>query len=372
MEKKFPSLNSPKVSVIIPVYNVENYLKECLDSVQKQTLKDIEIICIDDGSTDSSSEILKEYAAKDKRIKVIFKENEGVGKARNNGILAAQGEFVAFMDSDDAYPNKKVLETLYNQALKHNVQICGGEFSLFTDNVRKLDQNFEDTFQGYLFDKDGEMEYKDYQFDYGYHRFIYNRQMLLEYEVFYPPYKRYQDPPFFVKAMITAGKFYAVDQATYAYRVGHKQINWTAEKIMDLLSGLKDNFDMAQTHHLEHLSNLTFHRFVQHYEQIKGGLAKRKVQKKLRKLCKDNTDLANFCAQNKVFDKNQFDDNAERHSSSIKLFGFLPLCRWNQHGGRETWSILGLPLFKKRRFEDGVITKYYILGLPVLVKTTLL
>ena len=93
----------PKVSVIIPCYNTEKYLKECLDSVINQTLKDIEIICINDGSTDNSLEILKEYAQKDERIKLIDRENKGVAKSRNEGIRKVTGQFVCFMDPDDYY-----------------------------------------------------------------------------------------------------------------------------------------------------------------------------------------------------------------------------------------------------------------------------
>lgn len=117
---------SPKISVIIPVYNVEQYLRECLDSVVSQSLADIEIIAINDGSPDNSLSILKEYEAKDTRVKIIDKQNEGVGKARNDGIKAAAGEFVAFMDSDDYYPSAKVLETLYCNAAGSGVKICGG------------------------------------------------------------------------------------------------------------------------------------------------------------------------------------------------------------------------------------------------------
>ena len=91
----------PKVSVIIPVYNTEAYLKRCLDSVINQTLKDIEVIAIDDGSLDNSGKILDKYAQKDSRIRVVHQENSGVGGAYNAGLVLAQGEYVAFLDSDD-------------------------------------------------------------------------------------------------------------------------------------------------------------------------------------------------------------------------------------------------------------------------------
>lgn len=89
------------ITVIIPVYNVEKYLNRCLESVIKQTYKNLEIICVNDGSTDKSSDILKEYAKKDKRIKIVEKENGGLSSARNAGLEIAKGEFIGFIDSDD-------------------------------------------------------------------------------------------------------------------------------------------------------------------------------------------------------------------------------------------------------------------------------
>lgn len=100
----------PKVSVIIPVYNVEVYLRQCLDSVVNQTLKDIEIICVDDGSTDSSAEILKEYAKKDGRIRVLTQSNSGAGAARNVGIAVAKGEWLSFLDADDEFAPEMLSE----------------------------------------------------------------------------------------------------------------------------------------------------------------------------------------------------------------------------------------------------------------------
>ena len=91
----------PKISVIVPVYNSEKYLPRCLDSIVNQTLEDIEIICVDDGSTDNSSKILQQYAARDKRIKFISQENQGLSITRNNGMALARGQYLSFTDSDD-------------------------------------------------------------------------------------------------------------------------------------------------------------------------------------------------------------------------------------------------------------------------------
>lgn len=112
-----------KISVVVPVYNVEKLLQRCLNSLINQSLHDIEIICINDGSTDKSLEILKSFANKDKRITVIDKQNEGLSVARNVGLEKAQGEFVAFLDSDD-WVDLDFYEKLYNSAVNNNADIA--------------------------------------------------------------------------------------------------------------------------------------------------------------------------------------------------------------------------------------------------------
>ena len=119
----------PKVSVILPIYNVEKYLRKCLDSVINQTLKDIEIICVNDRSTDECENIILEYAKKDGRIKIINNEkNCGIGFSRNIGISESSGEYISFIDSDD-YIEKDYIEILYNTAIKNEADI------VFTNNI---------------------------------------------------------------------------------------------------------------------------------------------------------------------------------------------------------------------------------------------
>ena len=113
----------PKVSVILPVYNVGKYLRQSLDSLIHQTLKDIEIICVDDGSTDDSYDILEEYKQKDERIKVIHKENKGTGAARNDGLRLATGECIGFVDPDD-WVKPNMFERLYGLIKEKNLDIA--------------------------------------------------------------------------------------------------------------------------------------------------------------------------------------------------------------------------------------------------------
>lgn len=111
-----------KVSIIVPVYNTEKYLDSCLKSIENQTLKDIEIICINDGSKDNSLEILKNHKSKDNRIKIINQENSGVSAARNAGIRSAVGEYIAFVDSDDLI-SPDMCERNYNNSKKYDTDI---------------------------------------------------------------------------------------------------------------------------------------------------------------------------------------------------------------------------------------------------------
>ena len=137
-----------KVSVIVPIYNEEKYLEQCLKSICEQTLKDIEIICVDDGSTDHSLQILREYAAKDSRIKVLTQENQFAGVARNHGMKYATGKYLAFLDSDD-YFETDMLEKMFQKAEKNNsdIVICRYvEHCEDSGEVRKLNWSFEELF----------------------------------------------------------------------------------------------------------------------------------------------------------------------------------------------------------------------------------
>ena len=121
VNKDFESMQ-PKISVIIPVYKVEKYLDRCVNSVLNQTLKDIEVILIDDGSPDGCPAMCEEYKKKDNRVRVIHKENGGLGYARNSGLEIATGEYIAFVDSDD-FIEEDMYESLYSDAIKYNADV---------------------------------------------------------------------------------------------------------------------------------------------------------------------------------------------------------------------------------------------------------
>lgn len=253
------------VSVIIPVYNMESYLEQCLDSVCNQTLSNIEILCIDDGSTDASGQILENYAKLDNRLIVFHQTNSGVAASRNLGIKEAQGEYVIFMDPDDWYPENDILEVLYKKAVENTALICGGEFSDYNDATGEYGYNFLERYYGYTFEKEGFIDYKDYQFDFGYQRFIFQRKLLIENQLIFPMLLRFQDPPFLVKTMIAAERFFAVKKVTYCYRYGHRGNIWTNKKVEDLLEGLYLDLNFAIDKNLKKLESLTITRLNEEF-----------------------------------------------------------------------------------------------------------
>jgi len=257
-----------KVSIIIPVYNEERYLRECLDSVLAQTLRPIEVLCVDDGSSDNSLSILNQYAKKYNFIKVHKQKNLGSGTARNYGIKNASGEFIAFMDSDDRYPDNRVLEDLYHNAKNNKLCISGGSMSYMDENGNPLDFTLDSKNAKQVLQEEGIIDYKDYQFEYGYYRFIFDTEMLQNNNILFPPYRRFQDPPFFIRAMIQGGQFYALTRPTYLYRKGHREVVWNEEKVVGLMDGLKDNLKLALDNEYFELADRTMSRIVIDYSGI--------------------------------------------------------------------------------------------------------
>ena len=127
----------PVVSVIIPVYKVEKYLKRCLDSLLSQSFSDWQAICVDDGSPDKSPKILDEYAARDSRFKVIHKKNQGVSSARNDGIKNADGKYIHFLDADD-YMIENAYELLYRKASELHVDMLKAKVYRIDEKTKEI------------------------------------------------------------------------------------------------------------------------------------------------------------------------------------------------------------------------------------------
>ena len=128
------SEKEPAISVIIPVYNVKDYIRPCLDGVLAQTMKDIEVICVDDGSTDGTGEILKEYEQRDRRLKALTQENGGAGKARNTGLAVARGEALSFLDADDLF-EPDMLETAWKRLKETKAQFTVFDSDMYMNDT---------------------------------------------------------------------------------------------------------------------------------------------------------------------------------------------------------------------------------------------
>ncbi len=218
----------PEISVIVPVYNVEKYIRKCLDSIINQTFKDIEIICVNDGSTDKSREILTEYQKKDSRIKIIDKKNGGLSSARNAGLKAAQGKFISFIDSDD-WAEKTMLEKLYNNitALNSDISICA--VHQYDETKQEINDSskyftlgfFDETFDNKAF------TYKDVK------PFImdvcvmawnklYRKSLIEECRAEFPDGLIWEDGPFFFSIFFKAEGVSIVRDFLYYYRINRK------------------------------------------------------------------------------------------------------------------------------------------------------
>lgn len=132
----------PKISVIIPCFNAEGFLKECLESLLNQSFKDIEVIAINDGSSDDTLDILNKFASIDSRITIIDQQNSGASAARNAGIKASNGEFIMFLDSDDFLSSNEILHKLYNIALNLDADLVFGDFNYYKNGEIRYQKNY--------------------------------------------------------------------------------------------------------------------------------------------------------------------------------------------------------------------------------------
>ncbi len=240
-----------KVSVVIPVYNAGQYLGECLDSVLGQTLRDIEVICVDDGSTDASPGILAEFAARDGRVRVIRQENAGSGVARNTALDAAAGDAVVFIDPDDYYPSRDVLERLVAALSESGCDMAAGRMRRVPEDdprAVKFNAGYECT---KAFPHDGIVTLEEYQSPFRYTCYIYSRSFLNANGIRFPTWRRFQDPPFLARCLIAARRFFAIDACVYCYRLPElgRSVDWSADgysRLREFFCGFNELLDQAE------------------------------------------------------------------------------------------------------------------------------
>ncbi|MDD5159199.1 MAG: glycosyltransferase [Sulfuricurvum sp.] len=202
-----------KVSVITPVYNVETYLEECLDSILTQDLSDIEIICVNDGSTDHSLEILKRYAENDKRIIIITQENSGPGRARNIGLKKARGEYIFFQDSDDYLLTSNAFSVLYTAASGQDLDIVSSNFATLKEENQEshAKRTAGIISDGKRFLQSGETNTSAWAKLYK-HAYLDTIHFMFDETIFY------EDSEAFPRFYINASRVSHIDAVFYAYR----------------------------------------------------------------------------------------------------------------------------------------------------------
>ena len=211
-----------KISVLVPIYNVESYLSQCLDSLLQQTLKDIEIICINDGSSDSSLDIITSYAKKDDRIVLLNKENTGYGDSMNKGLSIARGKYIAVLESDD-FAELNLLEKLYSIAEKFSLDVVKGNYKLYWSDGRSQENKWKKEIEDAdIINK--VIDPKEYTevclIPPSIWSGIYNRDFLLSNKISFlsSPGASYQDTGFAFKVWATANRVMLIDYAGINYR----------------------------------------------------------------------------------------------------------------------------------------------------------
>ncbi|MBE7706664.1 MAG: glycosyltransferase family 2 protein [Cyanobacteria bacterium SIG30] len=210
-----------KISIIIPIFNAEKYLKECLDSIVGQSLKDIEIICIDDCSTDNSYTILQEYAQKDERIKILKQENnQGPGAARNRAIDVAKGKNIMFIDADDFF-EQDALANAYNQISKNNDDMVYFDLQYYDETSKEVTRHnltniFRKYFNGqsfHLYD----IPEPFVQAGYSVYK-IYKTEFLKKNNIKFPDERFAEDSVFYIQCIANSDKVSVLDKSMYNYR----------------------------------------------------------------------------------------------------------------------------------------------------------
>ncbi|MDR2067658.1 MAG: glycosyltransferase [Holosporaceae bacterium] len=240
----------PKVSVVVPVYNAAELLPRCLDSLVNQTLENIEIICVNDGSTDGSCEILEKYSTKDSRITVLHQENLGQGAARNVGMNAASGEYLGFVDADD-WIELDYFEKLYLAAKKHRAEIaCCGIIRKYQSSKTKVklvlpkEEVYSLTLEKYRIT---ETPRKCYVYNK-----IYRRSEIEKHRLRFPEGVFFEDIAFTIRALYHLKTLVTVPDTLYFYWVNYKSTtrNMGDKKQRDLLAAREDFIKFSQQHHI--------------------------------------------------------------------------------------------------------------------------
>ena len=259
----------PKVSILVPIYNVEKYLRECLDSCINQTLQDIEIICLNDGSTDSSLEIIKEYAAKDSRVVIVDKPNSGYGNNMNVGLDKASGEYIGIVESDDlADPN--MFEVLYNKAKELDLDFIKSDYRRFIGKEKSYEEFYTPLYKTNEFYNRiiNPQEEKDvFSLIMNNWSGIYKREFLNKYNIRHheTPGAAFQDTGFWFKVFTLARRVMFLRLPFYMYRVDNVNASrHNSKKVFVIFDEYKYIYDFLKENDL-----FNEYKYVFNYQKFK-------------------------------------------------------------------------------------------------------
>lgn len=248
-----------KISVIVPIYNVEKYIKQSIESILNQTYNKLEIILVDDGSKDLSGSICDEYSKKDNRIKVIHKENGGLSSARNAGLDVATGKYVMFIDSDDYFENNSC-EVLYNEIEKRNADYVIGNYIHVTHDGIKWDKpvfnNIDDNFKTSIED------YKKSFFVMNsvVWNKIFKREFIEEHKLRFVPGALAEDAIFTTYCYVHTDKGYYINEVVYNYRQNKENASISTNCNKNYFIKLNETYKLI-FNNFEKTNNLGFYRF---------------------------------------------------------------------------------------------------------------
>ena len=216
-------MKNPLISIIIPIYNAEKYLKECLNSVINQTYENIEIVAVNDGSTDSSLHILQDYAKKDKRIKVYIKEKGGVSNTRNFALEKAKGEYIMFVDSDDYLSNNNVIEELANNINGYDI-IRFGNYNLANNKLieDKEVYKLKDEYQSGIVFINTTLS-NIYTYGWYLWKYIYSKDLWKD--ISFPEGRIFEDTYTIYKTILKAKKIKTLTTPIYTYRYNNVSLS---------------------------------------------------------------------------------------------------------------------------------------------------